>query len=65
MVAAPLRNGHRSLLAGEAEWRHLQTRDAAAIQGTRERATMLKRTSNSPRVRRSCRRDLRWSASPD
>jgi hypothetical protein len=65
MMVAPPFLGHRSSLAGEAEWRRLRTRNAAAMQGTRKRAKMLQRISNSPRVRRVCRRGQWEPVSPE
>jgi hypothetical protein len=46
-VAPPLL-GHRSSLAGETERRGSQRRGAMAMQDTRMKANMLKRTGNSP-----------------
>jgi hypothetical protein len=48
VVAAPLRYGHRSVLAGGAKRRRSRTHYAAAMQGTRRRAKTLQRISNSP-----------------
>jgi hypothetical protein len=48
MVAAPLRLGHRSFTGDKAERRRLQVHGDTAIQGTRERARMLRRINNSP-----------------